>query len=180
MVKREKVLLGVVGAAAVLAGVYVWRTTRSLPETGAVPTSRARTTTKVEAVPRIGLDRLTSPRAEVRAGSRDLFGFAAPEPPPVPITIATPPPTPAADLAPVAPPPVTLAPVNLKYIGNLDGPQGLKVAFFMTDQKEVLMGQVGEVVMNRFKVVKIGLESVDIQDMGSGSEQLRRLPMRGN
>jgi hypothetical protein len=32
--------------------------------------------------------------------------------------------------------------------------------------------------MNRFKVVRIGIESVDVQDVGSG--QLRRIPLRGN
>jgi hypothetical protein len=42
----------------------------------------------------------------------------------------------------------------------------------------VLTGQPGEVVGNRFRIVKIGLESVDVQEVGS--DQVRRIPLRGN
>jgi hypothetical protein len=48
----------------------------------------------------------------------------------------------------------------------------------MTDKKEILTGQAGEVVGNRLKIVKIGLESVDVQDIGGGG--VRRIPLRGN
>ena len=48
----------------------------------------------------------------------------------------------------------------------------------MTERSEVLTGQVGEMVGNRFRIVKIGLESVDIQEVGS--EQVRRIPLKGN
>ena len=48
----------------------------------------------------------------------------------------------------------------------------------MTDRNEVLTGQVGEVVGNRVRIVKIGLESVDIQEVGS--DQVRRIPLKGN
>jgi hypothetical protein len=82
---------------------------------------------------------------------------------PPPVTVPTPPP---------------LAPLNIKYIGSFEGKKGLKVAVLMTDRKEVLTGQVGEVVANRYRIVKIGLESVDVQDVGS--EQVRRIPLKGN
>ena len=48
----------------------------------------------------------------------------------------------------------------------------------MTERKEVLTGQVGEMVANRFRIVQIGLESVDIQEVGS--DQVRRIPLKGN
>jgi hypothetical protein len=82
---------------------------------------------------------------------------------PPPVTVPTPPPLP---------------PLNIKYIGAFEGNKGLKVAVLMTDRKEVLTGQVGEVVANRYRIVKIGLESVDVQDVGS--EQVRRIPLKGN
>jgi hypothetical protein len=82
---------------------------------------------------------------------------------PPPVTVPTPPPLP---------------PLNIKYIGAFEGKKGLKVAVLMTDRKEVLTGQVGEVVANRYRIVKIGLESVDVQDVGS--EQVRRIPLKGN
>ena len=79
-----------------------------------------------------------------------------------PITVPTPPPPP---------------PLNVKYIGAVER-KGAKVAMFMTDRSEVLTGQAGETVGNRFRIVKIGLESVDIQEVGS--EQVRRIALKGN
>lgn len=134
-------------------------------------------------LPRIGLDRLSHRSGPVTVGRRDVFAFGSA---PAPVVTATP--------APIAAPPITVAvaptpvptpagpppppPVNVKYIGSVEAEKGPKVAFFLTEQKEVLTGQVGDTVMNRFKVVRIGIESVDVQDVGSG--QVRRLPLRGN
>jgi hypothetical protein len=95
-----------------------------------------------------------------------------PSAPPVAVAEETPPPV-------TVPTPPPLPPLNIKYIGSFDeGKKGLKVAVLMTDRKEVLTGQVGEVVANRYRIVKIGLESVDVQDVGS--EQVRRIPLKGN
>jgi len=68
-------------------------------------------------------------------------------------------------------------PLNIKYIGAVER-RGVKVAMLMTERSEVLTGQVGEVVGNRFRIVTIGLESVDIQEVGS--DQVRRIPLKGN
>jgi hypothetical protein len=76
---------------------------------------------------------------------------------------------------PTPPPP---PPLNVKYIGALEDKRGLKVAMFLNERKEVLTGQPGQLVGNRFRVVRIGLESVDIQELGS--EQTRRIPLKGN
>jgi hypothetical protein len=67
--------------------------------------------------------------------------------------------------------------MNVKYIGAMEQ-RGMRVAVLMTDKQEVLLGQVGEVVANRFKIVKIGYESIDIQDLGS--ERTRRIAFKGN
>jgi hypothetical protein len=67
--------------------------------------------------------------------------------------------------------------MNIKYIGAVER-KGVKVAMLMTDRNEVLTGQAGEMVGNRFRIVKIGLESVDVQEVGS--EQVRRIPLKGN
>jgi hypothetical protein len=118
----------------------------------------------------------------VRVGLRDIFDFGPPPtPPPTPTPAATP--TPAIVQATPVPLPTSAGPpppppVNVKYIGSVEAEKGPKVAFFLTEQKEVLTGQVGDTVMNRFKVVRIGIESVDVQDLGSG--QVRRIPLRGN
>jgi hypothetical protein len=128
------------------------------------------------AVPVIGFDRVARAQPEAAPGGRDLFDFGVPPAPPVPVTEATPPPV-------FSPPPVTAAtppplpPLNIKYIGAVKR-RGVEVAMLMTDRNEVLTGQVGDVVGNRVRIVKIGLESVDVQEVGS--DQVRRIPLKGN
>ena len=131
-------------------------------------------------LPRIALARLEASRPEAKVGRRDLFAFGTEvadpgeetqEEEPLP-TLATAPP------APVDPTPAPAPLLNVKYIGSLESREGLKLAVLLTDRKEVLWGQVGDLVANRFQIVKIGLESVDIQEVGS--ERVRRIPLRGN
>jgi hypothetical protein len=178
MVKRERVTLAAAGVAlAVLAAVLWLRPGAVTPgvatgggERGADATSRG------GPPPLIGLGQLTGDKPKVEVGKRDLFAFPAPPPPPPtpepPPTMATPPPP------PTVPTPTPLPALNVKYIGTLESQPGLKVAMFMTDRKEVLTGQVGDTVGNRFKVVKIGLESVDVQQVGA--DRTERLPLKGN
>ena len=130
-------------------------------------------------LPRIGLDRLRKPHGGIEVGKRDIFDFGPPPPtPPPPPRPPTPVPTPvvedaAAAMAAAAPP------INVKYIGSMaDDERGVKVAVLLNDRKEVLTGGVGEVVANRFRIVSIGLESVDLQDMGSN--RVQRIPLKGN
>jgi hypothetical protein len=133
-----------------------------------------------DTLPRIGLDRLSGRTADSGLGKRDIFDYYNPPPPPPPTLspsqiaeAAAPPPQPVV----TAPTPPPAPPLSVRYIGSLDS-KGLKVAFFLTDQKEVLSGQAGQMVMNRFRVVRIGIESVDVQDMAAGN-QVRRIPLRG-
>jgi hypothetical protein len=85
--------------------------------------------------------------------------------------VATPPPI-------TTPTPPPLGPLNIKYIGQFEGRRGLKVAVLMTDRREVLTAQAGQVVANRYRIVRIGIESVDVQEVGS--DQVRRIPLKGN
>jgi len=52
------------------------------------------------------------------------------------------------------------------------------VAVLLTDRNEILYGQVGQQVANRFKILRIGFESVEVFDEGAG--QSRRIPLKGN
>jgi hypothetical protein len=86
----------------------------------------------------------------------------------------------APPVAPLLAPPPTAAvvpPLNVRFIGAVDR-NGARFAVLMTEQKEILTARAGDVVANRLRVVRIGLESVDVQDVGGGA--LRRLPLRAN
>jgi hypothetical protein len=70
-------------------------------------------------------------------------------------------------------------PVALHCIGTVENKQGLKVAVLITDDhKEILTGQAGDVVANRIRILRIGFESVDVQDQANG--RIWKIPFRGN
>ena len=184
--RREKGLLGLLAVAAVALSAWALRH----PDAPSV-LGRSRPERPLPPVPRIDLARVDAPRAENEAGRRDLFQFGAArereeEAPPAALA----PPSPGATApggvagdAPgeaVASGPVTpsLPPLNLRYIGSVENKAGVKVAVLLTDRKEVLTGQAGQVVANRYRIARIGLESVDLEDVGSG--QSRRIPLKGN
>jgi hypothetical protein len=109
-----------------------------------------------------------------QGGERSLFDFgsvpvAKPEPKVIPkpiYTVALPPPPPAAPPPPPPPPRITL-----RFYGyTMPAPQGAKRAFFL-DGEEILIGAEGDVLKKRYRVVKIGVNSVVMEDMQNKSEQ---------
>ena len=182
--QREKGLLGALALAAVALAGWALRHSDAAP--GVL--GRPQTERPLLPVPRIDLARIDAPRGENPAGRRDLFAFGAAEPEEaavVPPPVAAAPagagggpggmPGGAAASGPVTP---SLPPLNLKYIGSVENKAGVKVAVLVTDRREVLTGQAGQIVANRYRIARIGLESVDLEDVGSG--QSRRIPLKGN
>lgn len=110
------------------------------------------------------------------SGGRNPFKFGPPpgKPEPLkgpepkialpPVTEVKPPPPPPA----VAPPP---PPINLKYYGFSSPPgAGTKTAFFL-DGEDILVAKEGETVKRRYRVVRIGVTSVVMEDTDSKRQQ---------
>jgi hypothetical protein len=134
-------------------------------------------------VPAIGLDRLGRADATASSPSRDVFKFGrdsradlAPVPTPV-ITLPplplTPFPTPEGE-----PTPTPWPTLNVSLIGIVDNGAGRKIGSFVKDGEILLVGQAGQVLGNAFRVIRIGTESAEIEELGSG--RTRRLPLRTN
>jgi hypothetical protein len=173
--------------AAVLLPILGWALLRlragaPAPAAQGEAASGRRTAAQKEAIPEIGLERLNRLGGEVAVGDRDIFAFderrlarGGPAGGDLPTVIVTPPPS-----VEVAPPPPTVAPsppparINLKYVGIVESERGARAALFVTERNEVLVGQAGDVVAHRYKVVKIGLESVDMQEVGT--DRVQRIP----
>ena len=185
--RREKGLLGLLAVVAVALSAWALRHSDAAP----AGLGRQKAEGPLLPVPRIDLARIDAPRAEGEAGRRDLFAFgtAAPSeaegvaPPPVAAATTSPGgPAGAPEGMPggLASGPVTpsLPPLSLKYIGSVENKAGVKVAVLLTDKREVLTGQAGQVVANRYRIARIGLESVDLEDVSSG--QSRRIALKGN
>jgi hypothetical protein len=184
--RREKGLLGLLALASVAVTGWALRHSDAAP----AALGRPRAERPLPPVPRIDLARIDAPRGENPAGRRDLFAFgraAEPEEDPTPPSVVAAPPASAGagdapglpgDAGAVLPVTPSLPPLNLRYIGSVENKAGVKVAVLITDRREVLTGQAGQVVANRYRIARIGLESVDVEDVGSG--QSRRIPLKGN
>jgi hypothetical protein len=111
------------------------------------------------------LDRLH--KVEYTGRHRNIFDDKLPPPPP-PVHLpgqgpggqnAQIPPGP-----PPGPPPLVFP---MKCFGYVEGPAaGMRRAFF-TDGEDVFIAGVGDTILNRFRLVRIGNDSVEVEELGS-------------
>jgi hypothetical protein len=133
-----------------------------------------------EQVKTVNLEALDADRPEPEASVRNPFRFktrAAPPPTPGPVTSAggVKPPQPV-DAVPGPPQPPPPPRITLKYIGDMADPikPGGKVAI-LADSRGVYYGREGEVIEGRYRIVKIGVESVDLAYLdGRGRQTIRQ------
>jgi hypothetical protein len=102
---------------------------------------------------------------------RNPFRFRPKPPPP-------PPPSPPRGDKELAPPMTTttttmVPPIPLKFIGITEAPGVGKIAA-LTDCRHTVQGKEGEEILGRYRIVKIGIESLVIEYLdGRGRETLR-------
>ena len=114
--------------------------------------------------PRLRLDLLARIHQEEYSGThRDIFSLEAPAPPPPPVDpnkVGTP-----APVVPTGPAPLDIPATFFGYVSN---PQsGRKLAFFANGDDVFIVGE-GETLLSRFRVVKIGNNTVDMEEVSSG------------
>ena len=112
------------------------------------------------------------------AANRNPFRFGEPPPPPPPpprpkVIEAPPPP-----VVPTGPPPPPPGPpqIPLKFIGVMQLPNGLKRAA-LSDGRATLSGGEGDVIDGRYRIVKIGVESIVMEYLDGKGRQT--IPLRG-
>lgn len=115
---------------------------------------------------------------EASGGPRSLFEFSQPPAPPPPkvepIKPATPPP-PAEAAKPTGPPeppkPPPPPPIPLKYYGFAGPPQsGQRRAFFL-DGEDIFVAGENDLVRNRYKIIRIGVNSAVVEDTTNKNQQ---------
>jgi len=118
------------------------------------------------------------PVSERPAAGRNPFRFGVPPPPPAPPRPLTPPVS-QVPLGPPPPPPGPPPPpaISLKFVGVVQLPTGRKVAS-LSDGKGVMMGAEGDVIDGRFRIVKIGVESLVMEYLDGRGRQT--IPLRGS
>lgn len=179
------VLFGIVGA------LFLW--IKLAPTTSDAPAAAPRTQARTAAGGGSGqvnpedlqvrLDALKTERPQPADAARNPFRFQpkpepAPPPPPKNATVSKP----VADVPPGPPPPPPGPPpppaITLKFIGTVEGREtGGKVAAFSDPPscKRTFYAREGEIVDGRYRLVKIGIESVVMEyPDGRGRQTIRQ------
>jgi hypothetical protein len=112
----------------------------------------------------------------LEGGERSLFEFGSePKPPlpkvspvkpqpvpvPAPVTVVTPP----APAKPVAPP------IPLKFYGYVSETEGPNKRAFFLDGEDIVVAGENETIRNRYKVIRIGVNSAVVEDTANKNQQ---------
>ena len=169
-------LLVLLGLAA--AGFFATRTWSGSTITPAPESTQGRPQKKDDAridpkELKVRLEALEASRPEEGSTDRNPFRFqpkAPPAPPPSAFKPAPPNPEPEGP-----PPPPPIPPIPLKYMGSVEKPGGVKIAALSDCRAATFAAAEGETVDGRYRVVKIGIESLVIEYVdGKGRQTLRR------
>jgi hypothetical protein len=175
--RQHVVVAAVLGAAGVLAVVITARDDRP---TGAAAARTARPASQTASsgelpVTDLKLELLEGRRRGLPDPERNPFRFQArpappPRPAPAPAPVAPAPPPPRA-VAPSGPPPIPL-----RFIGLVDAPtQAGRVAIMSDGRGNVFYGKEGAIIEGRFRVLRVGTESVELSYLDGGGRQMIRL-----
>lgn len=124
----------------------------------------------------VKLEALTAERQPPGETPRNPFRYQPKAPPPPPPRVAAPPAAadvePAKPVAPAGPPPTP--PIPLKFIGVLTRANGVQWAV-LSDGKAPMHGREGDIIDGRYRIVKIGTESIELTYVDGRGRQVVRL-----
>jgi hypothetical protein len=118
------------------------------------------------------LDRLTTERSNPGEPERNPFRFRPPPPPPAPRVEARPAPRPEVFAPPPGPPPPP--PIPLKFFGTAVT-QGTRIGYFSDARGNVIHGKEGDIIEGRYRVLRIGEDSAELQHADGRGRQTIRL-----
>ncbi|HEX7086230.1 MAG TPA: hypothetical protein VF198_07690 [Vicinamibacterales bacterium] len=178
---RRFVLLGALGAAALVAvRLIVSEPGSSTQAPDRAPRGAETNRPDATALERVQLDALSASRPDPAEARRNPFRFGStpravgapastsllPAPGPGPANTFAPPPVPA---GPPPPPPIPL-----KFIGIVERGPGLRLAV-LSDGRNVFYGREGEILEGRYRIERIGPESIDLAWADGRGRQTIRL-----
>jgi hypothetical protein len=179
--RRRQFALGLVVVLLGFAIYRLWPTTSAAESpssnkaSGATP--RQQQATATPAAPGVNLEALDSERPKPEAAERNLFRFRPKPPPPPPPQPA--PPSVAMVGPPVSqgpPPPPPVPPITLKFIGLVEAPtQQQKIAVLSDGRNAPFLGKEGDIIEGRIRILKIGVESIELAYLDGRGRQTIRL-----
>ena len=121
--------------------------------------------------PDVHLEELKAARTKPDEVERNLFKFKPrPAPPPPSVRPSVAPPAPIVPSGPPAPPPIAL-----KFIGLLETANAEKVAILSDGRGAPVYGKEGDTVLGQYKILRIGVESLDMAYLDGRGRQTIRL-----
>jgi len=121
----------------------------------------------------VNLDVLHAPATEPPKVTRNPFRFYEPPAPPPPKAVTAPEPVFVAPPVPTGPPPPP--PITLRFIGLIEAPQRSGRVALLSDGRGGLMnGREGEIIEGRYRVLRVGTDSIDLAySDGRGRQTIR-------
>ena len=181
--RQREIALGVLIFA--LVAVIAWRVRSATPapptrSTSSAAASQAGTPPRDKsAVTGVDLEALKAERPEPEETERNPFRFRPkPAPPPPPKAATTSPtgtPNDPLVTGPVGPPPPP--PIPLKFIGLASSKVDPKIGrvAILSDARGVYYGREGDIIEGRYRILKIGVESIDLSYVdGRGRQTIRQ------
>lgn len=176
--KQNRELIILIVLLAIAGNVWYWFYFRekSTAAAGAVSVAQNPQLLEVEN-PQLHGDKIELARkAEYKSNGRNIFSSILPPPPVAP---GPPKPDPAAQLKDIPPPPPHVTPLPVKFFGYGTIPNGTARRAFFTDGEDVYIVSEGEVLMNRFRIIKVGNASLDYEEVSSGLHGTAALEEQG-
>ena len=173
--RRRTVLAGGIAAVAVV-GLFIWpgvNRTAELAPGSSNQTGQGGGPLPDVPVVDLRLERLQVEHEELADANRNPFRFRPkPPPPPPPRPAVRPAPRPEEFTAPPpGPPPVP--PIPVKYMGSITV-GGQRVAAFTDGRGGVFNGKEGDIIEGRYRVLRIGMDSVELAYLdGRGRQTIR-------
>jgi hypothetical protein len=180
--RRREIALAAVAVLAIAAATYRVRTmapaatvtqqsARPTLSTGSTAgTAAASTPAQQKGLTEVDLSALSATKAALQEIVRNPFRFR-PKPPPPPPPAPVRPPV-AQQTGPVEPPPPPRIP--LKFIGVFDVP-GKGIVANLSDGRGVYRGVVGDTIEGRYRILQIGVESIELAYLDGRGRQTIRL-----
>jgi hypothetical protein len=180
VVERRALWLGATVIAALVAVMAVRSMGNSTPTPPARPGAAqpgrpAAQPAAAQATADVNLEALTRSRGEPATQGRNPFRFQPKPPPPPPPGVRGPAQTTEAAPMPVVPAgPPPPPPIPLKFIGLVEKADGTKIAV-LSDGRRTHSGVEGQEIDGRYRIVKIGNESIEMAYIDGRGRQTIRL-----
>ena len=171
---RRRIQLIVLAALLLTAGWIYLSSRNQMPGLPSVSAAHEKFQALSVREPQLRLEELTSIQKSSYSGTHRNIFIATP-PPPEPVAGAGESHKPAhLTYGPQPPPPDPPLNVPAQFFGYAFSKSGHRVAFF-TSGEDILVVPEGDTFLTRYRVTKIGSDSVDVDEVGTGRHQ--RLPM---